>query len=465
MITPPTNRMTATRTTKASSPSSRAWPMCVAQFTDSTETNIQQLDLEGDYSGYGTEYDGAMDASFYSTAPVFVRQPLSGYHTLVPLDSPSTPNERRRFGNWFSSVYRAINSIDGLPYALRRVENFRLINQTAFQPIDVWSNIHHPGIVHVHEAFTTRAFNDNSLVVAYTYHPNAQTLYDMHFKNRNQQQQQYGSTSRFQPAQVQTLIPERTIWSYIVQIASAVKKVHDLGQAVRMIDISKILVTSQNRVRIGSCGIIDILMHETPQDMTILQQEDLHMFGRLVFALCTLNPSGASSGNFSKSLELMGRNYSADMKNVALYLISKSGPHRTIGQLFDIINSKVVAEMDDALIATDTLEHELRGELENARLVRLMTMFGFITERPEFARDPRWSETGDRYIIKLFRDYVFHQVDEHGNPVISMSHVLTCMNKLDAGADERVMLVARDEQSCLVVTYKEIKQCMESAFG
>ena len=157
---------------------------------------------------------------------------------------------------------------------LTRYTDFRLINQTAFQPIDVWSNIHHPGIVHVHEAFTTRAFNDNckyddtiiidlshmhlntslecshvlpALVVAYTYHPNAQTLYDMHFKNRNQQQQQYGSTSRFQPAQVQTLIPERTIWSYIVQIASAVKKVHDLGQAVRMIDISKILVTSQNR--------------------------------------------------------------------------------------------------------------------------------------------------------------------------------------------------------------------------
>lgn len=26
------------------------------------------------------------------------------------------------------------------------------------------------------------------------------------------------------------------------------------------------------------------------------------------------------------------------------------------------------------------------------------------------------------------------------------------------------MLVARDEQSCLVVSYKEIKQCIESAF-
>jgi len=105
------------------------------------------------------------------------------------------------------------------------------------------------------------------------------------------------------------------------------------------------------------------------------------------------------------------------------------------------------------------------GELENARLVRLLCKFGFINERPEFAREPRWSETGDRYIIKLFRDYVFHQIDENGNPVVNLSHVLTCLSKLDAGTDERVMLVARDEQSCLVVSYKEIKSCVESAFG
>ena len=80
--------------------------------------------------------------------------------------------------------------------------------------------------------------------------------------------------------------------------------------------------------------------------------------------------------------------------------------------------------------ATDRLEAELMSELENGRLVRLLCKLGFINERPEFARDPRWSETGDRYIIKLFRDYVFHQVDEHGNPVVNMSHVLTCLNKV-----------------------------------
>ena len=70
------------------------------------------------------------------------------------------------------------------------------------------------------------------------------------------------------------------------------------------------------------------------------------------------------------------------------------------------------------------------SELENGRLVRLLCKFGFIDERPEFARDLRWSETGDRYIVKLFRDYVFHQVDEAGNPVVNLSHVLTTLNKV-----------------------------------
>ena len=70
------------------------------------------------------------------------------------------------------------------------------------------------------------------------------------------------------------------------------------------------------------------------------------------------------------------------------------------------------------------------SELENGRLVRLLCKFGFIDERPEFARDLRWSETGDRYIIKLFRDYVFHQVDERGRPHLNLAHVITCLNKV-----------------------------------
>src|SRR5579859_1656770 len=81
---------------------------------------------------------------------------------------------------------------------------------------------------------------------------------------------------------------------------------------------------------------------------------------------------------------------------------------------------------------------------------------GFINERPEFEHNPQWHETGDRFLLKLFRDYVFHQVNDVGDPVVDLAHVLSCLNKLDAGTEERIMLVSRDEQACFIVTYKEV---------
>jgi len=36
--------------------------------------------------------------------------------------------------------------------------------------------------------------------------------------------------------------------------------------------------------------------------------------------------------------------------------------------------------------------------------------------------------------------------------------------QLDAGSDERMMLVSRDEQSCLVVSYKDVKNCVDGAY-
>ncbi|KAF8900994.1 hypothetical protein CPB84DRAFT_1680170 [Gymnopilus junonius] len=391
---------------------------------------------------------------------------LQGYHTLVPLE-PSLPGiERKKFGNWYSTVYRAVRTSDGIPHVLRRIENFRLSNQAAFAPVEIWSQIQHPSIIPIREAFTTKAFNDNSLVVSYAYYPNARTLYEVHMKPKpppTYQQTTYYGRHHHQQQQQQQTIPERTLWSYIIQIASAIKKVHERGQAVRMIDVTKILVTGQNRVRISSCSIFDILLYGAPQqDVTYFQHEDLQKFGKLVFALCTNNMSAANQANLQKSVDSMKKVYSLDVQAFALYLCSKIP--KTIDSVLEMLRPRILQEHDEALMATDRLENELMGELENARLFRLMCKFGFINERPEFARDPRWSETGDRYIVKLFRDYVFHQVDGNGNPVLDLSHVLTCLNKLDAGTDEKIMLVARDEQSCLVVTYKDVKQCIASAF-
>lgn len=42
-------------------------------------------------------------------------------------------------------------------------------------------------------------------------------------------------------------LEERVLWSYVVQIANAMKEVHDRGLAFRTLDVSKVLVTGKNR--------------------------------------------------------------------------------------------------------------------------------------------------------------------------------------------------------------------------
>ncbi|KAF7297105.1 PAN2-PAN3 deadenylation complex subunit PAN3 [Mycena indigotica] len=408
------------------------------------------------------------DLHMAATPGLGLPEEMQGYHSIIPLDNLSL--DRRKFGNWNSTVYRAVNSKDGATYCLRRIENFRMTNQSAFTAIETWSKLRHPGIVAVQEAFTTHAFGDSSLVVAYAYYPKARTLLETHLKPGSS----HAHHGRYQPP-TNLSLPERTLWSYIVQLATAIKYVHDAGQALRMIDASKILVTGKHRLRVSSCGIVDVLLHDSSQphthshshpiaqqDMHSLQQEDLTMFGRLIFALCSGQVLGWSGGNFQKTIEMMGRVYSPEVKAVAFLLTLTIA--QNINQVMDIISTRVADEMADALTATDVLENELMTELENARLVRLLCKLGFINERPEFARDDRWSETGDRYIVKLFRDHVFHQVDESGNPNVNLGHVLACLNKLDVGTDEKLMLTARDEQSCLVVNYRQIKGCVQSAF-
>jgi PAB-dependent poly(A)-specific ribonuclease subunit 3 len=225
-------------------------------------------------------------------------------------------------------------------------KDFRLMHQAAFQPIEQWSRIRHPNIVAVHEAFTTRSFGDHclslalfsslflnllsALVVAYTYHPTAQTLYDAHMKPRPPA----FVHGRVQPAQ--PYVPERTVWSYIIQIAGAMKVAHDQGLAVRMIDVTKVIVTGRNRLRISSCGLADVLTYN-PTSPTRLPgvpipteqiQEDLVMFGKLIMALCCNNVAAMS--NFGKSLEVVTQHYSADLKNVALFCLSKPGVHKVM---------------------------------------------------------------------------------------------------------------------------------------
>ncbi|QSS65255.1 PAB-dependent poly(A)-specific ribonuclease subunit pan3 [Histoplasma capsulatum] len=377
---------------------------------------------------------------------------LDHFHSLVPLDLSYQKNAAI-FG-YPSWVYKAQSSKDGNFYALRRLEGFRLTSEKAIRAVQNWKRVCNGSIVTVHDAFTTRCFQDSSLIIVTDYHPLSKTLAEHHL----------GGPSRYQARQTGTHIPEQILWSYVTQIASALKAIHSVGLAARVIDPSKILLTGKNRIRLNACAILDVVQHDSQRSITDLQSQDLVNFGQLIITLGANSPSVMH--NPTKAMEHFTRAYTPQLKNSIFWLLSalQKDQERNIDLFVTGISSQLISTFDSALHLDDELTSDLSRELENGRLVRLLTKLNFINERPEYDHDPQWAENGERYVLKLFRDYVFHQIDAQNIPVVDLGHVLTCLNKLDAGTEEKVTLVSRDEQSCFIVSYKELKKAVESSF-
>lgn len=308
-------------------------------------------------------------------------------------------------------------------------------------------------VVTIHDAFTSRSFQDSSLIFVTDYHPLSKTLAEQHL----------GAGNRFQnrhPAH----IPEQVLWSYMTQIANALKAIHSNGLAARIIEPSKILLTGKNRIRLNACSIMDVVQYEAQRSVTDLQRQDLVSLGQLIITLGANSPS--VMGNPTRAMEHFTRAYTPQLKNSVFWLLNgmQKDQERNIDIFITGISSQLMSTFDSSLHLDDQLTSDLSRELENGRLVRMMTKLNLINERPEYDHDRQWSENGERYFLKLFRDFVFHQVDAQGDPVVDLGHVLACLNKLDAGSDERITLVSRDEQSCFVVSYKELKKALESSF-
>ncbi|KAK5582747.1 hypothetical protein RB653_004333 [Dictyostelium firmibasis] len=374
---------------------------------------------------------------------------LNKYHSLYPLDhDASRENQGKMFG-YITSVYKAISTLDGLPYAIRRVEGFRLSSEYALQAAETWRNIQHPNIVSLKEIFVSKEFGDNSsLFFTYEFFPGSETLESKYLS-------QSGSP-----------LSESVLWSFICQITSALKTIHSTGLVCRVIHPSKILLTGKNRIRMNGVGIFDVVNFDTPRNLAQYQHEDLLLFGRLILTLACRSAQSTTTTNLSKSIEYVSNQYSKELYNLIVYLLTKPVINLpNIDEVVLMISGRLLQENNYLHTYTDDLETELSKEYENGRLFRLVTKLGFINERPLYDMDPRWSETGDRYLIKLFRDYIFHQVYDDGTPVLDFYHVVETLNKLDCGVEEKILLMSRDEQSLLVVSYKDLKKCIDSAFS
>jgi PAB-dependent poly(A)-specific ribonuclease subunit 3 len=105
---------------------------------------------------------------------------------------------------------------------------------------------------------------------------------------------------------------------------------------------------------------------------------------------------------------------------------------------------------------------EVEKELNNGRLFRLLTKLSFVSQQESNVDVEQMNQ--DLEIISLFKDYLFHQLNENGTQIVDYGHVIDCLNKLDAGSDDKILLITRDDESLLVISFKELKNCIGVAF-
>ncbi|EHY57233.1 PAB-dependent poly(A)-specific ribonuclease subunit 3 [Exophiala dermatitidis] len=379
---------------------------------------------------------------------------IESYHSLVPLDT--NQKSSTIFGGYTSWIYKAQSSTNGQYYALRRIEGFRLTNELAIRAGQAWKNVISASVVRIVDVFTNRGFGDSSLFIVTEYHPLSKSLAEHHLLGQNWARPVRSSKDQ---------VTEPVLWSYVVQIASALRTIHSSGLAARVLEPSKILLTGKNRVRLNGCGVLDVVQFDNNNTVPLsqLQRQDLVNFGLVILSVGS--GTGDAGANFARSMDLFKRFFKPELQNAVVWLYSAmQNQEKTIDQFITMISNQMITAFNAALHTDDALYSELAREVENARLVRLMAKLNFINERPEYEHDRAWAENGERYYLQLFRDYVFHQVDAQNRPVVDLGHVITCLNKLDAGTDERITLISRDEQSCFIVSYRELKKGVESAF-
>eukprot|EP00026_Physarum_polycephalum_P002793 Phypoly_transcript_02801.p1 GENE.Phypoly_transcript_02801~~Phypoly_transcript_02801.p1 ORF type:complete len:778 (+),score=143.60 Phypoly_transcript_02801:127-2460(+) len=388
-----------------------------------------------------------------------IPQMVGAYHSLYPLEEESGTREKSKFFGATTSLYKATSTVDGQVYVLRRVEGHRVNNDAALAAAEPWKAFTHPGVVSLKDVFHSKEFGDvNSLYFVYDYFPGADTI-----------EHKLNASAGAGLAGAGGFVSEAMLWSYMAQLTSALRAIHSVGLAARVIQPSKVLLTGKNRIRINCIGMMDVINFDPNKNIGQYQYDDLLQLGSLIVCIALRNTAAGTTQNIGKSLEYIGSHYSADLKNLLVGLLVKPPTHsnsiHTLDDLCVAVTGKLFAEMDYLHSYTDMLQTELAKEIENGRLFKLLAKLGYINERPEHDMDPRWSETGDRYLLKLLRDYIFHQVYEDGSPVIDLAHVVECLNKLDVGSPEKILLMSRDEQAMLVVSYKDLKRCVELSFA
>lgn len=359
------------------------------------------------------------------------------FYNAYPLDDPTVNKNGTGSYGYPSAMYKVIDRLDNQLYVLRRFDNVRITNNNPAilkKSLDQWKPIRHTSLVPLHLIHNEKG----AVFFIYGYYTMAETVKKKYMVDTSP-----------------NLLPESIVWKMLCQVLVCIRFVHSKKSALRCINPSSILHTPDNKFHINNVGILDVLEFESRKSVADMQAEDLIRLGHVVLAMLT--KTNISTKHVNNALAFIQENYSNELYRMVFTLLNGQV---SADQLCTstILSSKIIAEYEIALEKSETLYTLLRSQYENSRMVRLLLKLGLVNERPEHATSSSWSETGDRYVLKLFRDYLFHQCDSNGVPNLDMGHVISALNKLDVGDEEKILLSSRDGKDILVVSFQDIKR-------
>jgi len=302
--------------------------------------------------------------------------------------------------------------------------------------------------------------------------------------------------------------PDGLIWHYVAQILIALKHIHDKKLAARVLrDPSRILLRRGHatphgpgfieRIYLNCLGMLDALSPEpcptyryrrypvedlaTSVDprLQILQLQDLEDLGLLILQLAGCFPPrsqevepGTRPARHYHILEALDTvpDMSIALKNLVVKLISPSWEReafRSVEDVLSAVNSHTALAHRELLLQADHKEAEFdESKLHQSIWSEMLYKLVLICERPYVpgsGLDQDWAETGDRYLCKLFRDYLFFRSKENGVPHIDKRDVAEDLRLLHMKSSSKIRLVSPDQNVALVVTYKDVRESLDRA--
>jgi len=366
------------------------------------------------------------------------------YHSLLPLDDPQRGKRSRALGVQ-TSLFRAISETDGEVYTIRRLEAPPLPSDIISRTVRAWAQMSHPNIIRLADVFTTPDEGQPLTYVVQPFYPNALTLEQAFLQQRMP-------------------LSEEGLWPIALQMVATVHAAHLAGLAVRALDLSHVLLTGKDAIRLSSCGILDLTFPQSARNILLLQAEDLLSLAHILVNLACNSHSAASQQSLQKSLSYVQATFSHELSQLIMLLLSSQA---TIHDAVAFTSGRMMTRMSQMQAYADGLLAELSKECENGRLLRLLVKLAHVTDRPTLLADQQWGEHSDRHLLRLYRDSLFHQSDDTGAAVIDFAQTANALNKLDVGHDGKTLLMSpgRQDGVILLVGLRDVRDVLERSFG